>query len=145
MNDGSGAWADVRKWIPQWGQFLGRRCRESCVLACSPGGSFCIVGIFSHILGSCYLHSRDTLLLSSIFFDGSRRPPVLVGRRAAVSSQGGFADLLRRRTSENTRQDGKRPLATFAFPVPPHPHPSLPFLLLFSWHNTSRGPCPSAE
>lgn len=23
MNDGSGAWADVRKWIPQWGQFLG--------------------------------------------------------------------------------------------------------------------------
>lgn len=78
---------------------------------------------------SIFTHVKHPLLFS-IFFVSNRRSFRWLSEGCSVLARG-FMDLLRRRTSENTGS-WKKTAATFAFPLPPHPRPSLPCSLLFS-------------
>lgn len=109
-------------------------CQGDCSVRLEHSVTFLEVSIFTHIKHP---------LLFSIFFVSNRRSLRWLSEGCSVLKRG-FMDLLRRRTSENTGS-WKKTAATFAFPLPPHPHPSLPCSLLFSPHSTSLGLCSREE
>lgn len=136
------------KYVYQWGRFHGvsilRQLHigpltRGIVLYCWNIVTFLEVSIFTHVK-----HPSAVLCL----LWQQAEATWVVGRRVAASSQRGFTDLLRQRTSENTRQDGRRLRATLLshFPLISSSPSFIAFLasLLF-WRNTSWGLCPSGE